>query len=341
VSPFLPHATVIAAVLRLLGLPVADDPVVNEVAAARSLGYEPMFMTDFEALLFPWKEDAERSDAETVVSVIQTGSETWVRRSSRKQGVWGDEDAFPVQAAADHEKLQAVCAAVPGRAAEITHYFREWRNRVGEDGVIVMGHPHVSWLGCQVGPGRMFLQWSDDPGRYRASMEAVYDASLVIMEIALGEGIDFMSDSTYGLEMGSPSLLSDMDLPFLRRFSRWTHDRGGLFWYHNCGHTRKLIRSGFFDRIGADVIETIAPPPCGDNDLAESRRRLSRSVCSKGNLDLAVLRDGTPSEVGDAAAEMVRAVDGFPHIFSTADAVLEGTPPENFIAFVQAARKQL
>ncbi len=36
---------------------------------------------------------------------------------------------------------------------------------------------------------------------------------------------------------------------------------------------------------------------------------------------------------------MVSAVRGYAHIHSTADAVLTGTPPENFVAFVRTARE--
>ena len=58
-----------------------------------------------------------------------------------------------------------------------------------------------------------------------------------------------------------------------------------------------------------------------------------------GNLDLGLLRDGTPAEVAAATVQMVEATAGRPHIQSTADAVLTGTPPENYIAFIQSARE--
>ena len=338
VSPFLPHQPVVKAALAYLGLPIRDDFVANEITLARHLGYQPMFMTDFETLLFPWRE--ERVEGDTVVSSIEVGGVRWERKVSRSLGAWGSEDAFPVRAPEDHQKLSIVCEAVPERADSIRQYFRAWRQRVGEEGVIVLGHPHVSWLGCQIGPQTMLMQWADAPDLFRSSMEAVYRASLVIMEIALAEGIDFMSESSYGLEMSSPALIEEVDLPYIRRLSAWTHERGGKFWYHNCGHTRALIRSGLFDRMGADVIETVAPPPCGDNDLGESRRMLDREIVTKGNLDLGLLRQGTVDQVKAATRAMVDAVRRFPHIFSTADAVLEGTPPANYVAFVETALQE-
>ncbi len=52
------------------------------------------------------------------------------------------------------------------------------------------------------------------------------------------------------------------------------------------------------------------------------------------------MRDGTPDQVTEATRQIVEAVRGYPHIFSTADAVLPNTPAENFIAFVRTARQE-
>jgi hypothetical protein len=211
--------------------------------------------------------------------------------------------------------------------------------RLTNDGVIVLGHPHPSWLGYQISPSMIFYQWNDFRETFILSMDALFEASLFVMNIAIEEGIDFMSDSSYGLEMTSPTLFAEMDLPYIQKFAHWTHDRNGLFWYHNCGYTRKLIMDGTFNTMGADVIETIAPPPEGDNDLAESRRFVNPNICTKGNFNLNLLREGAPDQIAEETRKMVRAVHGWKHIFSTADAVLPGTPPENFIAFVKTARE--
>jgi hypothetical protein len=233
----------------------------------------------------------------------------------------------------------AVCEEVGAREADIRNYFREWRQRVGDNGVIVLGHPHPSWLGYQISPSAIFYHWMDHREQFVRSMRAVYEASLVIMSIALEEGVDFMSDSSYGLEMTSPALFRTMDVPYIRKFAEWTRERGGLFWYHNCGFTRRLILDGTFNTLGAHVIETIAPPPEGDNNLSESRRHLDPSICSKGNFNLQLLRDGTTGEIASATREMVESVRGFPHVLSTADAVLQGTPADNFLTFVTTARR--
>lgn len=84
----------------------------------------------------------------------------------------------------------------------------------------------------------------------------------------------------------------------------------------------------------------MAPPPEGDNDLAESRARLAPSICSKGNLSLILLRDGSPDQVAAATRRMVQDARGYAHVLSTADAVFAETPPENLLAFLQTARAE-
>jgi uroporphyrinogen-III decarboxylase len=340
ISPFLPKPELVTETLGHLGLTAGQDAVENEIRLSRALDYEPMFMTDCSGLIFPWVEDERRSDEDWIVSILATPTGEWVRRVSRRLGSFGDDSGFPVKTEADHEMLASVCAQIEARVPVLRRYFCSWRERVGEDGVIVIGHPHVTWLGYQIGQRDMVYHAVDYPAAFERSMKAIYEASLVVFRVATEEGIDFMSESSYGLEMISPGQFEAQDLPYTRRLADWTHARGGLFWYHNCGRTRELIRSGLLNRLGTDVFETVAPPPEGDNDLAESRRYLDETICSKGNLSLLLLRDGSAEDVERATREMVHATEGYAHIHSTADAVFGETPVENFIAFLRTAREE-
>lgn len=339
VSPFLPHADVVQATLAHLGLPVTGDLIDDEVRLARALDYEPMFMTACHDLIFPWIEDPDASDTDWIVMTMETPDGPWTRRVSRRLGVWGDDAGFPVKTEDDYARLVAVADAVDEREDEIRTYFRRWRERVGEDGVIVIGHPHVTWMGYQVSQRNLIFHELDYREAFHRGMDAIYRAACLVFEIAMAESIDFMSESCSGLEMTSPTDFDRLDMPYLEALSGFTHARGGLFWYHNCGLTRRLIASGRFNRFVPDVVETIAPPPEGDNNLQASRRALDPAICTKGNLSLLLLRDGTAGEVAEATRRMVEAVRGYAHIHSTADAVLTGTPPENFIAFLRTARE--
>ena len=338
ISPFLPHPSVIKQTLEYLKLPVTADDFENEIALSQHLNYEPMFMTELSELIFNWQLDESQTDAEFDVSVIPTPAGDWIRRFPKGETSWNDTAVCPIQTEADHELLLHVCQQVGDRENEIRTYYRNFRQKIGENGVTVIGHPHPAWLGFQISPEAIFYQWNDYQEAYIRSMDAVYEASLFVMSIAIKEGIDFMSDSSYGLEMTSPALFKEMDLPYIQKFAKWTHDQDGLFWYHNCGFTRQLIKDGYFNTLGADVVETIAPQPEGDNDLTESRQYIDSNICTKGNFNLTLLRDGNPDEIIVEAGKMVNAVKNHKHIFSTADAVLPGTPPENFIAFIHGVQ---
>lgn len=291
-------------------------------------------------MVFPWQEDLERSSTAKSVWSIQTAAGEWVREIPGNRKATGDEANFPLKNRRNHDQRVASCKQVIYRKEAIREYFRMWRERVGDNGVIIIGHPHISWLGDQIGPQTMIYYANDCPELFECSMEAIFEAACVIFRIALEEGIDFMSEAGYGLEMISPSQFINQDVHYTSKLAKCTHDHGGLFWYHNCGKTRVLIRSGIFNQLGADVVETIAPPPEGDNDFAESRCALDLTICTKGNLRLGLLRDGTIEEVIDATRKMLQDVVGYAHIFSTADAVYAETPPENFINFIQTSRKE-
>jgi hypothetical protein len=338
VSPFLPKPDVVENSLRHLGLATTGDAVADEIALARAVDYEPMFMVGCTQFIFPWEMDEAGSDDHTVRYTLPTPAGTWEKRLPRGLGMGTTEASFPVQTEADHGYFQAACADVEQRQGQIRAFFKQWRHKVADDGVIVIGHVNPYWLAHQIGQATWFLHWHDFEATYRRSMAAVYEASLFVFEIALEEGFDFMSASGLGLEMTSPELFAAMDVPCLRDYAAWTHDRGGLFWYHNCGRTQRFFDAGDFDRIEADVLETVAPPPAGDNELADARARLRPGSCTKGNLDLGLLRNGSVAEITEATRNMVLATRGQAHIHSTADAVLPGTPAESFLAHLQTAR---
>jgi len=89
------------------------------------------------------------------------------------------------------------------------------------------------------------------------------------------------------------------------------------------------------------VLETLTPPPVGDVDLAEVKRRIGDRVCLKGYGDLLyVIKMGTPAAVENMVREAMEiAAVGSGFIFGTSDSIREGTPRENVRAYFESARK--
>jgi len=94
--------------------------------------------------------------------------------------------------------FKQVCTEISGREEEIRAYFRDFRTRVGNDGVIVIGHPHLSWLGYQASQQNLIFYRADFPQIFRRSMAEIIEAPLFVFGIAMEEGIDFMSEFCSG-----------------------------------------------------------------------------------------------------------------------------------------------
>jgi len=145
--------------------------------------------------------------------------------------------------------LIELCEHVSEKKREIHAFYREWREKVGDEGAIVIGHPLIPWLTGQVSQQDMVYVAADFPETYHACMEAILKAALMVFEMAMQEGVDFMSEGGYGLEMVSPRWYETYDLQYIQRLSGWTHEHRGLFWQHNCGRTRELIKRGFLTAL--------------------------------------------------------------------------------------------
>jgi len=74
--------------------------------------------------------------------------------------------------------------------------------------------------------------------------------------------------------------------------------------------------------------------------LADVKKALDPRVCLMGNFDPLVLRDGTPENVAQAAAEMIREnLPGGRYLFNTGESVMSNSPAANVAALLDAAKR--
>ncbi len=94
--------------------------------------------------------------------------------------------------------------------------------------------------------------------------------------------------------------------------------------------------------VGADLVSTLCPPPMGDVTLAEARRVAGNDMCLAGGVDTVnTVWRGTTAAIETAVREAIAAAQtpAGGYIVGTSDSIVEQTPPENFRAFFQAAKK--
>jgi uroporphyrinogen-III decarboxylase len=118
------------------------------------------------------------------------------------------------------------------------------------------------------------------------------------------------------------------------------HAGGAYSIYHNCGRAKRLYPN--YREMGMSLWETVSEPPAGDNQLAEAKAALGDKICLLGNLDqIHFLKTASPAEVAERARQiMAVGKPGGRYIFAASDFLETGTPRENVVAMIEAARKE-
>ena len=168
-----------------------------------------------------------------------------------------------------------------------------------------------------------------------------HQRSLAIARAALEAGVEFIFGSWYfnSLSSGwSPAIFREVFIPQIREHVALTHRYGAYYDYYDDGKlaaTMELIAD-----TGVDVIETCTPPPVGDFDLAEAKRRIGDKTTLKGYVDLLyVVKLGTPELIDRTVREAMEIAKPGGFIIGSSDGFRDGTPRENIDAYFDACRK--
>jgi len=193
-----------------------------------------------------------------------------------------------------------------------------------------------------VGVEGAFLLYYDDRDMLKELVRLFNVHTQAIMQRALEAGMEMIFDAWYNASMSvgwSPKQFQELFLPHIRFNGELTHRYGALYNYYDDGKMDRTLE--FLADAGADVIETLSPPPMGDVDLASAKQRVGKRVCLKGNVDqVNVILPGTPAEIRQAVEKTVSVgAPGGGFILSTSDSIRPETPSENVQAFFEAARE--
>ena len=134
-------------------------------------------------------------------------------------------------------------------------------------------------------------------------------------------------------------MLRRVALPAVKRIIERATGDGIPTHVHSCGPEAELVRI-MAEETDLTVIDPLEPPPMGDCDLAELKRRYGGSLVLKGNLHTTrTMLHGTPEEVAAASRKAIdEAGEGGGFILSTGDQCGRDTPEENLRAMIETAR---
>ncbi|MHB8279667.1 MAG: uroporphyrinogen decarboxylase family protein [Candidatus Humimicrobiaceae bacterium] len=124
-------------------------------------------------------------------------------------------------------------------------------------------------------------------------------------------------------------------LSYEKKYIELIKSHGVLTLYHNCGQASALVDS--YKELGSDIVEPFSPPPLGDSDLQDIKKRSEGKFVIIGNIDqVNVLKEGTIDLVKDITQKTIMVgKKGGKFILQNADYLEYGTPWKNVKAYIE------
>ncbi|MBC7334273.1 MAG: hypothetical protein H5T85_07455 [Actinobacteria bacterium] len=171
-------------------------------------------------------------------------------------------------------------------------------------------------------------------------MDFTLKRTLPFVEATCNSGIDTISigGNVPGGFLGS-KIYEEYVLPYEKKYIELAKSKGVITIYHNCGQIMALVDS--YKELGSDIVEPFSPPPLGDGDLREAKKKSEGKFVIIGNVDqVNVLKDGSKELVRRVTEETIKiGKPGGKFILQTADYLEYGTPLENIKTYIETALK--
>ncbi len=254
------------------------------------------------------------------------------------------EAAFLERLVKGPEDLDALRYLVPDPADhDVGRSYHRLVEKVGDRGMVKVRV--YSPLDHQAGAARamedMMVDYYVQREFFDELLEIWFDKMMAETKALLERGVKVIMGSWYfaSLSVGwGPVIYREVFLPVLKAHVELVHSYDAVYSYYDDGKCMGI--ADMVKEAEVDIFQTIGPPPVGDVDLAELKRRIGDTVCLMGYGDmLYVIKRGTPEDVERMVKHAMEAAGPRGFIFGTCDSVREGTPRENIRTYFEAARK--
>ncbi len=181
----------------------------------------------------------------------------------------------------------------------------------------------------------------DQPEKCEAILAAYTEGAADLGQKMAQRGADavLISSAFAGGGFISPRQYDRFVLPYEAEVVRCVHEAGAPVYTHTCGCIGDRLER--MVETGTDGIDTLDPPPLGNVDLADGKRRVGEKVFFKGNIDsVNTLLKKSQSEVkADAIERLKIGSRGGGYILSSACSVSPRVPPENLAVLSEASKE--
>jgi len=229
------------------------------------------------------------------------GDLTWV--VEKESGIFTDWDMRrPIQCVEDVERMLSVPYSFTPPDAKEFDAFRAHRGETGGDCIGGAGVCSMVAMLCGMMSFEQLLTWVlTEPGLIKDLADAWLERVGQKVEFLLAQGVGPFWHFN-GVERASPPMMGpkqweELVLPYdgeiMRRIK--TADPEARIHVHCHGNVGTLLDS--FVATGVDSTDPVEPPPQGDIDIAEAKRKYDGRLVFYGNIEFIDMETKTPDEV--------------------------------------------
>jgi MtaA/CmuA family methyltransferase len=181
----------------------------------------------------------------------------------------------------------------------------------------------------------------DEPDKCKEIIQKYTNALVKLSSEMSGQNIDAIKISSpfAGAGFISKEFYSEFVLPYESQIIKAIKSKNKHVYIHTCGSIGDRLE--LIADSGVSGIECLDPPPIGNVDLADAKKRIGSRCFIKGNIDsVNILLNKSVSEVKKDAKERIeigKIGSGF--ILSTACSIAPEVPKENIIALYEAVEE--
>lgn len=181
-----------------------------------------------------------------------------------------------------------------------------------------------------------------DPSKVKECLQALSAGTSTLALLQASHGVDavLISSAFSGAGFISPAHYREFVLPYEKIVIENLKAHYDIPVYtHVCGKIGDRLE--LIAETGTDGIDTLDPPPLGNVELAEAKKRVGNKLFLKGNIDpVNTILYGTPEKVLEEAKKCIDVASrGGGYILSTACSVPPHSPPENIIMLYEAVER--
>jgi len=220
----------------------------------------------------------------------------------------------------------------------VTEFTKDVSERIGQTGALC-----VQWavqpyeLLCFPNTVDTVMLAQDCPSLFRKLMDKIVILDEKLFDAVARGGADFIFLGAPGVEMISPTYYDDYIIPYSQQVSAKAHYHGLKVYSHICSPIEPFLSMGFYNRMGIDLFETLSPSPVGNIiSLKDAMNKIDPGICTRGNLGLDILLNGTTEAVKEETQNIMEATQGRKHMVAASDYLFFQVPEENIRTMAEA-----